>query len=261
MGDILSMPVFAPLFTPGTERVTVRWLTVQIPVSREISTRVLPGNLCTASEPTLGLWIAEFIGAEFHSPQGIESRPDYMQGGVSLRCTVDEGPHGAYAIETFVEGLNHGILGREIFGLPKKQAQSVTLEEHDDSLEFGITSAQGQNLVTGSATFGKTPEFGTAPTPPWFDRHLTVKAIPSAEGTGYDLCKLVEIPWHMTPQHSVLTGEAELQWGADDSDPLHVFVPTGRLTATYGIATLEIGYGTYLGDATLPAPVGTPNWK
>lgn len=256
----VSMPVFAPLYIPGTERVTVRWLTVDIPVSHDISVRVLPEQLRPAEHPTLGLWIAEFIGAEFISDSGTERRPNYLQGGVSLRCRYDDGNDGAYAIETFVEGLNHGILGREIFGLPKKQAQQVRLDEDENNITFGIVSALGHALVTGATTAGDLAPAGTTPVPDWFERHFTVKAIPSAEGDGYDICKLVEIPWKATPQGRTSYGEADLTWRRSTSDPLHLFHPHGPVTTAYGHATLEIDYGTYLANVSPPAPVGTPSW-
>lgn len=256
------MPVFAPLFAPGTERVRVRWATVEAPVSAATAARCLPEGLAVPEQPTVALWIAEFIGAEFHSATGIERRPDYLQGGVSLRCAgFGGGADGAYAIETFVEGLNHGILGRELFGLPKKQARAVRLDESADSLTFSITSALGETLASGSAALhGEDHTPSATPAPAWFDRHFTVKAIPSAEGVGYDVCKLVEIPWAMESTELVREGVAELQWGPSRVDPLHHFVPTGPAHARYGFASLDIGFGRYLADVVPPAPLGAPGW-
>lgn len=255
----LAMPVFAPLFTPGTERVEVRWLTVEAPIDADVAARCLPAGLGVPDSPTVALWIAQFIGAEFASPDGVERRPDYLQGGVSLRCAgYGGGPDGAYAIETFVEGLNHGILGRELFGLPKKQARAVRLDEHGDGVAFAIVSALGEELVAGEAMLGRGSE--DIPAPDWFARHCTVKAIPSAEGTGYDLCKLVEIPWSLTALGPARTGTADFAWGASGADPLHVFAPNGPATAAYGRAVLDIGYGRYLADVDPPAPLGRPSW-
>ncbi|MBL3686294.1 hypothetical protein D3248_04925 [Leucobacter zeae] len=258
----MAMPVFAPLFTPGTERVEVRWLTVEAPVDPAAVARCLPEGLGVPETPTVGLWIAEFIGAEFHSPDGVERRPDYLQGGVSLRCSgFGGGPDGAYAVETFVEGLNHGILGRELFGLPKKQASTVRLEERADSVAFAIVSALGEELVSGEASLSGDPgAAGTAPAPAWFDRHCTVKAIPSAEGTGYDVCKLVEIPWRLTADAPARSGAARFAWGESESDPLHLFAPTGPASARYGRAVLDIGFGRYLAEAVPPEPLGRPSW-
>ena len=261
-GGPIAMPVFAPLFAPGTERVTVRWATVDVPVHPDIAARCLPAGLAVPERPSLGLWIAEFIGAEFQSATGVERRPDYFQGGLSLRCAVESGgADGAYAIETFVEGLNHGILGRELFGLPKKQAVRVQLDEAADALEFSITSALHERLVSGTVRLtGEDRTAGASPSPGWFDRHFTVKAIPSAEGTGYDVCKLVEIPWAMRATGPVREGAADLVWGRSDADPLHLFEPVGPARARYGVATLDIAYGRYLADVTPPEPLGSPQW-
>lgn len=258
----IAMPVFAPLFTPGAERVEVRWLTIEVPIAADVAARCLPSGLGLPERATAALWIAEFIGAEFHSEAGIERRPDYLQGGVSLRCAgFGGGADGAYAVETFVEGLNHGILGRELFGLPKKQALRVRLDERSGRVEYGITSALGEELAAGSAELSGMEEAGSAPGPAWFERHYTVKAIPSAEGRGYDLCKLVEIPWRMTPIGTVRSGPARLDWGRSTVDPLHVFEADGEPRAAYGRAVLDISYGSYLGDVAPPAPLGSPSWS
>jgi acetoacetate decarboxylase len=257
------MPVFAPLFHPGTEEVMVRWLTVHVPVAPEVSDAVLPDGLTSAAEPTVGLWVAEFIGAEFHSPTGVERRPSYLQGGLSLRCRRDDGADGAYALVTYVAGLNHGILGRELFGLPKKQVRSVTLDEDGAALRFVMTSALGDTLVTGETVLGPTAD--PAPAPAWFGRHFTVKAVPSAEGPGadgpaFDVCKLVEIPWRMTDATPVTGGATSLTWGGGSTDPLQLFAPTSPPVARYGTARLGITYGKYLADVTPPHAFGLPSW-
>lgn len=255
-----AMPVFAPLFQPGTEEVTVRWLTVHVPVSPEVSDAVLPDGLRSAAAPAIGLWIAEFIGAQIHTPSGVERRPSYLQGGLSLRCRRDEGEDGAYAVVTYVGGLNYGIFGREQFGLPKKQVRSVTLDEQPDRVRFAMTSALGTELVAGEAELGECAD--PAPGPDWFRRHFTVKVIPSAEGPGrFDVCKLVEIPWQMTDAGAIRGGAASLTWGGGTDDPLHLFAPIAPPTASYGTARLDIDYGTYLADVEPPFAFGLPSWS
>lgn len=255
-----AMPVFAPLYTPGAERVRVRWLTVEFPIADAVALRVLPRELPLPAEPTAALWIADFIGAEFHSPRGVERRPDYLQGGVSLRCSGFDGAgDGAYAVETFVEGLNHGILGRELFGLPKKQARSVQLDEGDGGVRFGMTSAIGEELVSGETSLGPSSTRG-ALMPEWFSSHHTIKAIPSAEGSGYDICRLVEIPWQMTSEEAMPLGQTELRWHESDADPLHVLEPTGPVRGAYGSGILSIAFGRYLADVEPPKALGSPSW-
>ena len=92
---------------------------------------VLPGTLrADRDHPDVAVWTAEFATAGFETRDGqVQTRPSYLQGGVSVRC-LRAGRPGAYALLTFIEGLNHGLLGRELFGLPKKQAQQVYLDDH-----------------------------------------------------------------------------------------------------------------------------------
>ncbi|WP_239004091.1 acetoacetate decarboxylase family protein [Nocardia panacis] len=254
------MPVFAPLYSPGTESVSVRWLSVVYPTTEAIAAAVLPRPL-TVSEPEVLIWVAEFIGAEFTSASGsVETRPAYMQAGINLRCRRDQ-QDGAYAIGTYVEGLNHGILGRELFGLPKKQSRAVRLHETSPGrVDFAIHDAAGTALVTGSADLSSTAD--QAIIPDWFATQFTAKIIPSAEGHGFDISRLVRIPFAFNgitpPRH----GEATFEFAESRSDPLHLLTVNGPARAAYGNARLDIDFGTYLDQldqADLPT-FGTPSW-
>ncbi|MDQ7876502.1 acetoacetate decarboxylase family protein [Microbacterium sp. QXD-8] len=253
------MPVFAPLFSVGTERVSVRWLTLTYPTSVEVLRALLPAPVAPGVQPDVGVWVAEFIGAEFIGNDGtVERRPAYMQGGVSVRCDY-HGRDAAYAVATFVEGLNHGILGRELFGLPKKQAQEVKLHEHGSSLDVSWVAAQGKKLFTASAHLSSA-RTERRPAPRWFDSHLTHKLIPSAEGHGYDISRLVEIPWSFTEADDMRSGTASVAWERDATDPLHILSPAGPVIADYGNSVLQIDYGQYREHVADFPTFGTPSW-
>ena len=255
-----SMPAFAPLFLPGTEEVTVRWISIVYPATAAVVDALLPGPLCRGAEPEVVIWIAEFIGAQFQSPDGtVETRPSYMQGGINVRCN-HAGSEGAYAIETFVEGLNHGILGRELFGLPKKQVQKVVFDEAAHEVAFSLSDAAGRLLLRGDAVH---QEHSTRPlVPEWFENQYTAKLIPSAEGYGYDVSRLVRIPFRFISIDETRTGAASFAWTESSSDPLHLLAAAGEATAVWGTARLEIDYGTYVAELNphdIPA-YGIPRW-
>lgn len=259
-GRIVSMPAFAPLFVPGEETVDVRWMTLTYPVDREVAARALVGPLELTDEPRAALWIAEFAGATFRSGDGPdERRPAYLQGGVSLACRHDGEP-AAYALETFVGGCNYGILGRELFGLPKKQVRAVTLDEDDGGLRYGIVDAAGQQLLAGTAPRLGRPGEATAAMPSWFAAHLTAKLIPSAEGDGYDVARLVRIPWTFTADAEARTGSGEYRWARSDSDPLHLLSERGEGEIAYGHGRLAIAFGRYVADLDEVTPLGHQQW-
>ncbi|MEU2674765.1 acetoacetate decarboxylase family protein [Streptomyces sp. NPDC007164] len=254
-----SMPAFAPLYVPGTEEVSVRWLSVTYPLSPNVVDSVLPRPLTTPDAPGAIIWIAEFHDARFTDSAGrVETRPPYMQGGVNLKCQHDGIP-GAYAVETFVEGLNHGILGREMFGLPKKQVTQVSLENTRSGVHFGIVDAHGRRILSGSA-LDETNAGQLAPE--WFGTQFTAKLIPRADGPGYDVRKLVRIPFHLGAPGPLRGGHSEIEWHPSPSDPLDLLAPTGPVRAAWGEAELAIDYGTYVADLNpdeLPV-YGTPSW-
>ncbi|WP_376766295.1 acetoacetate decarboxylase family protein [Actinomadura litoris] len=81
------MPAFAPLYGLGSETASLRWLTVEYRTRPDVLARVLPPPLCPTEEPIAAVWVAEFVSASFHLPDGgVERRPPYMQAGVCVRC-------------------------------------------------------------------------------------------------------------------------------------------------------------------------------
>ncbi|WP_436697754.1 acetoacetate decarboxylase family protein [Nocardioides sp. BYT-33-1] len=254
----LSMPAFAPLFRAGEETVGVRWLTVVYDVDADVARRALPAPLALPERPRAALWLGEFSNATFDDGKGADVRPPYLQGGVSLACARDGVP-GAYALETFVAGLNHGILGRELFGLPKKQVRQVELLEADGRISFAIVSASDLRLLRG-ASVDVDETAGTELVPTWFGEHHTAKVIPSADGRGYDVCRLVRLPWTFADARVVQTGRAELHWSRSVSDPLYLLAERPSGVFAYGEATLRIEYGTYVAELDLPEPLGQEQW-
>lgn len=254
-----AMPAFAPLFAVGREEVDVEWMTIVYPTDPEMLRRVLPAPLRLGEEPEVGVWMALFKNAAFLSKAGgVETRPAYWQAGVSVRCARED-VEGAYALCTYVEGLNHGILGRELFGLPKKQVRRASFAREGGKAALGIDLASGHRLLRADVRFD--PGTGTgAPAPNWFEQHFTLKLIPSAEGDGFDVSRLVEIPWRFTESRELLAGSAELRWQEIPSDPLHLLDVRGEARVRYGESRLGIDFGVYREDVTAFESFGVPSW-
>lgn len=255
-----AMPAFAPLFAAGTESVRVRWLSLVYETDGEVLDAILPAPLGPGGRPQVAVWIAEFIGAEFSAADGTkEVRPAYMQGGISVRCRHDDAGEGAYAVGTYVEGLNHGILGRELFGLPKKQARRVRLDETLDGIEYSITNAAGADLVSGRFVLDNARATNEL-VPAWFSTHYTLKLIPSAEGNGFDISRLVRIPFAFEPELPLRSGSATLEHQYCVSDPVNLLGVTSEVRATYGLARLDIDFGRYLDHVSDIPTFGSPIW-
>ncbi|NIH80434.1 acetoacetate decarboxylase family protein [Amycolatopsis viridis] len=256
---VVAMPPFAPLYGVGTETVQLRWLTVEYRTDPEVLARLLPAPLAPAPDPLVAIWVAEFLGAGFHLPDGtVEQRPPYLQAGISVQCRRQD-EVGAYPLTFFIEGLNHGTLGREIFGLPKKQARAVTLTEDGDEVTGRIVTANDIEIVTVRAR-AATPGAALDPIPEWFGHHFALKLIPSAEGTGYDISRLVRIPFRTSRPTGGWDGTAEVTVRPSAADPVHLLPCLEVTSARYGGIRLDIGFGTYLDHVDHVPVAGTPDW-
>ncbi|MEV0057776.1 acetoacetate decarboxylase family protein [Saccharopolyspora shandongensis] len=259
MPDLVAMPPFAPLFGVGTESVQLRWLTVEYRTDPTVLAGLLPAPLAPTAEPLVGIWVAEFLGAGFHLPDGsVEQRPPYLQAGISVRCRRHD-EVGAYPLTFFIEGLNHGTLGREIFGLPKKQARRVTLTEAGPAVTGRIVTANDIEIVTVRA-LATEPKATIDPIPQWFGQHFALKLIPSAEGTGYDISRLVRIPFRTSQPTGGWDGTAEVTLRPSTADPIHLLPCLEVVSARYAGIRLDIGFGTYLDHVDHIPVTGTPDW-
>ncbi|MGW6458372.1 acetoacetate decarboxylase family protein [Streptomyces sp. NPDC055078] len=258
----VAMPAFAPLYGVGSESVSLRWLTVEYRTRPRTIAELLPAPLRPTEDPRVAIWVAEFMGAAFTLPDGsVEQRPPYMQAGVSVRCRRGD-EIGAYPLTFFIEGLNHGTLGREVFGLPKKQARSVTLEEGADRVTGRIVTAGGIEVVTvtGHAPPAAPDAPPVDPIPAWFARHFTLKLIPSAEGRGWDVNRIVRVPFRTTGAHDGWTGPGEVSLVPSAADPLHLVACDEVVEARFGRVRLDVGFGTYLDRVDTFPTFGTPAW-
>lgn len=244
------MPLFAPMYTVGSETADLRWLTVCYRTDPGLIASILPGPMTAPEDAQVLVWVAEFITARFEGADGSRTLPTYFQGGLAVQARMDS-VDCAYPLASYITGLNHGFTGRELFGLPKKQARSVSLEASASSLSANIVSDSGVELIMIK---GK-PE-GAAPdgeiVPDWFTRQRTVKQIPSATGTGYDVSQIVAAPFDFTPSadEPIQQPDVSLTLGRSLDDPIAV-LPVRELTyQRYGRTQLQVGYGTYLGAPT-----------
>ncbi|OJU40382.1 MAG: hypothetical protein BGN97_11065 [Microbacterium sp. 69-10] len=245
------MPLFAPLYTVGSERAEVRWLSIVYETDPARLDEVLPRPLTLSDRAEVIVWGADFVRAKFQGESGTRELPRYTQGGIAVRAR-HLGEEVAYPLVSYITGPNHGFTGRELFGLPKKQARAVELTEQDDEVTMSITTAGDIEIVRAIGRIGATlPAQELVPS--WFGRQRTVKLIPSATGTGYDVRQLTAVPFTFDEQRDVRAVDAELALTHAPADPV-AMLPCLRVQhAAIGDMLLGVGYGRYLGEPeTLP---------
>lgn len=259
------MPLFAPLYEVGTELARLQWLTLQYRTDASVLASMLPGPLQPDDEPEVVIWIARFLSATFERDgQTLKELDPYTQAGVDLRCRF-AGASGAFPLVSYITGLNHGITGRELFGLPKKQASRVTLNHTSARVEAEVVTADGTQVV-GARGFFRGVEAGDhtagsdGPTacnphldlvPAWMTRQLTAKVIPSATGTGYDVAQLVHVPFEFSAERDVVSLDAQLELGGSANDPIDALGVRGPISARWGFTDLRVLFGTYLAPLDL----------
>lgn len=251
-----AMPAFAPMYAVGTETATLDWLTVVYRTDPEVVRAILPPPLTPDVSADVIVWVARFLTAEFSAGgEVVGSLEPYSQGGVCVRCRRGD-QAGAYPLVSYIAGLNHGFTGRELFGLPKKQALDVDLSTVEDQVSAEILTTQRIPVVRIDATLGGP---GTSLTPDWFGTQLTLKLIPSATGTGFDVSRLVRVPFDFADRTGIRDATASVTLTPSAADPLHLLPVESVRHAAYGRTSLRVGYGTYLDEVTTIPTLGRPN--
>lgn len=252
MTDIV-MPAFAPLYTIGAERAEVRWLSIVYETDPARLDAALPRPLTLSTKPEVIVWVADFVRATFEGTNGSRVLPRYTQGGIAVRARHDD-LDVAYPLVSYITGLNHGFTGRELFGLPKKQASEVVLHEEEDALSASITTAEGVQIVSADCAIG-SPLPRESLVPDWFRHQRTIKLIPSATGIGYDVKQLTAVPFSFDDHQGVRSVDANLLLTHSDADPIADLPCTDEPHAAIGNVMLGVGYGRYLGE-----PQSLPSW-
>ncbi|WP_031470487.1 acetoacetate decarboxylase family protein [Sciscionella sediminilitoris] len=250
-----AMPAFAPLYAVGTERASLDWLTVVYRTDAGVVDSLLPPPLRRDGEAEVLIWVARFLSASFERDgELVGELPSYEQGGVCVRC-ARSGEAGAYPLVSYIAGLNHGFTGRELFGLPKKQAQRVLLDRTGQRSSAEILTTAGIPIVRIEAEdTGQAAEL----VPDWFTNQLSLKLIPSATGQGFDVNHLVRIPFEFSGQSGVTGLDARVELTASGADPLHLLPVREHVWAARGHTGLRVGYGTYLDQVTEIPTLGVP---
>ena len=215
MGFVKSLEEIAQKYKQTGQFFDAEILTVYFETKPEVVKQLLPPPLNPGPMPVAGVFVANYPKTNF----GVT----YSESALFLQATFD-GEEGAYCLAMPVTDDMALILGREVFGYPKKLA-NISLERKGQEVK-GWTERRGTRFLEVRAKLTGTfndeaaqkimlENMGT-------ELDIVVynfKYFPSPEGTGFDYNpRLVKEVVQIRPT-SLQMGEAELVLQSSDHDP------------------------------------------
>lgn len=219
----MSMPPFAPMYAYGAENVLLQMMVFNYETKPEIVKQVLPKPLCPAAEPLVTLWFSYFIDPVVHMPGGgVEKMTSYSECGVDMACEY-EGEKGVYPVLYFITGLGHGFPGREMHGMPKKQARDITMVHIYDEIMAWATNGVGEKIVSAKGKVTEAIADDIAAQLTSLGPSFNLKIFPRSDGKGYDLNILTRIERRLSNVHNVRVGTiGEIKYQKSKVDPLYL---------------------------------------
>lgn len=215
MGFVKSLEEIAQKYQQTAQFFDAEVLTVYFETKPEVVKQLLPPPLNPGPMPVAGVFVANYPKTNF----GVT----YSESALFLQAAYD-GEEGAYCLAMPVTDDMALILGREVFGYPKKLA-NISLERKGQEVK-GWTERRGTRFLEVRAKLTGTfndeaaqkimlENMGT-------ELDLVVynfKYFPSPERTGFDYNpRLVKEVVQLRPT-SLQMGEAELVLQSSDDDP------------------------------------------
>ncbi|MHA1963227.1 MAG: acetoacetate decarboxylase family protein [Candidatus Thorarchaeota archaeon] len=216
-------------YEKGYELAETKIVTVMFITTRDAVERVLPPPL----EPGDTLGASAYV-AEFNRPNFC---PPYNEAAVFVPCKY-EGEAGSYCLAMPVDNDIAMIGGREIYGYPKKIADSISVTRKDNDVH-GVCIRRGIPIVeikgTLTAVLEETVETGP---------HFLVKSILDEKGVGARANPILMRQKNVVELGKIEIGEGSLTFGESKYDPLHE------------IPVEEVMMVSYSENATITMPPG-----
>ena len=212
MRDVSFMPEF-----PDAEM-----LFVSFESDPEVIRKVLPSPLQPSKDNSASAFIGKYPKTNFGCV--------YNEGALFLNCEY-KGERGTYCLSMPVDDDMALIGGREIYGYPKKIADSITLECDDNEVVGSVVRKETEIIRIECRLSGDAPEnyFGNQgyPTRDWNGTacikvvSFLFKYFQSPGGRGFDyLPRLVREPVLFRSVEQPKSGTGSVQLGSTKFDPL-----------------------------------------
>ena len=236
LGNSFSMPRGAPLYTaPPYQTQGNRSISVLFQTTPETLRELVPTPLVLNPNSLMFVYFAQF---NVVAPQKFA----YQEAGIGVPVSFIDTP-GQYAVYLYLDHAGAIVVGREIYGWPKKDAK-ISFTENDMVISAQV-EREGVRLI--DATLHRSDRIDPLPKQPnlpWFN----LKLIPSVKKDAPpDVMQLTSMQIE-TELKEVQTGSATLKFGSSVLDPLGnipiVRIIEGRYTVDDGI----LGYGDVIYD-------------
>jgi len=245
MGFVKSLEEIAENYLQNGEFYDAEILTIYFETKPEVVKRLLPAPLEPAPWPIGGVFIANYPKTNF----GVT----YLESALLLQAQFD-GEEGAYCLAMPVTDDMALILGREVFGYPKKIG-NIHLERNGEKVEgwterHGVRFLEARAKLTGTFNDEAAQKMMT-------DRMASSQDIvvfnfkyfpaPGRDGFDYNP-RLVREVVEFRPE-SMELGEAELVFRASDHDPWSDVEIVRVLGAVYTIGNNTMLPGSVVAEA------------
>lgn len=209
MGLIRSKDEIAKRFKQyekGYELAEAKIITAMFITTREAIERVLPPPL----EPGDTLGASAYV-AEFHSPSFC---PPYNEAAVFIPCKY-KGEAGSYCLSMPVDNDMAMIGGREIYGYPKKIAESISVTRTGTEV-YGVCVRKGIPIVEIKTKLTDVLQEKVVPGP-----HFVVKSMLDEKGVGAQKEPVLMRQQNIVAMPKVEIGDGTVSFGVSKYDPLH----------------------------------------
>lgn len=231
MTNLLSMPVSASLYPePPYHYTNAEMVVILYSVDRDQVAEIIPAPLKVSRSPLVFAFVAWYpettIGPYFEAATLIQAR---------LKQEDGKKVEGFYCNSMFVDSDHALAAGREIWGYPKKFAE-MSVKKSGNKI-IGLLRRKNIDVmkITIEDPSNELTYFPNAYT-------LTMKQILKPDGSGLEIQDIVATDFQIKPVN-LNVGNATIEFGKSENDPLYILEPKALMQGVYGIANLFLPYG------------------
>ncbi|MFN2264446.1 MAG: acetoacetate decarboxylase family protein [Anaerolineales bacterium] len=236
MNSGFSMPREAPLYeAPPYVYKANKSINILFKTTSETLRALVPAPLVPNSDSLLFIYIGQFNVFE-------PIRFSYLEAGIGVPVSFSD-TAGQYAVYLYLDKTGAIVSGREIYGWPKKDAEIIFMEQHEEI----SAQVRREGVVLIDARLQRSERVNPIPPQvvlPWFN----LKLIPSVKRNAPPDVMQLTSTLIESGTHELYTGSVKLNLGSSVSDPLAGIPVVEILEGRYSIDDLTLGYGEIIYD-------------